>query len=244
MSADTIAIAVVTFAASIIGTMSGFGTSTILVSSLPLLLPMPLPQTLLFVGVIHVFADLWKMLLFRRGFDWGLIKGFGIPAVLASLIGAWITLGIAEDALIRAMGGALAAYGVFMLFRPAFRVPRRRGTAFVGGTASGFIAGLLGVGGPIRGAFLAAYDLPKAAYISTAGAIALVTDLVRVGTYAGGGIRMPGVYLSGLPFFIAVSLAGAIVAQRMVNVVPQAAFRMIIAAFLAVIGLKFLLFSG
>ena len=240
MLAQSVAIAVVTFVASVIGTMSGFGTSTILVSTLPLFLVFPLPQTLLFVGIIHIFADLWKMLLFRRGFDWKLIAGFGVPAVAASVLGAWLTLGIEESALIRAMGACLAAYGAFIIARPAFKVPRRNRTAFVGGAASGLVAGLLGVGGPIRGAFLAAYDLPKAAYISTAGAIALVTDLARVTTYVAGGARMPELYAAGLPAFVVVSLAGAMAAQRIVNSVSQKSFRRIIAAFLVAVGMKFL----
>jgi|SRR5688572_2407744 len=240
MLAQSAAIAVVTFFASVIGTMSGFGTSTILVSTLPLFLVFPLPQTLLFVGIIHIFADLWKMLLFRKGFDWKLVAGFGIPAVAASALGAWLTLDLEEAALMRAMGACLAAYGIFIFSRPDFKVPRRRGTAFIGGASSGLVAGLLGVGGPIRGAFLAAYDLPKAVYISTAGAIALVTDLVRVGTYAAGGTRMPDLYVSGLPVFILASLAGAILAQRIVHAVSQKTFRRVIAAFLVAVGVKFL----
>jgi len=49
------------FVASIVGTFSGFGTSTIMVPVM--LLFFPLPVTLLFVGVIHWFGDIWKMLL-------------------------------------------------------------------------------------------------------------------------------------------------------------------------------------
>lgn len=243
MFSDHVLIGIITFVASVIGTMSGFGTSTILVSTLPLFLPFPLPQTLLFVGIIHVFADLWKMLLFRRGFDWKLVVSFGVPAVVASVVGAWVTLGIEGDALIRVMGAALVAFGALIVARPSFKVRRGRATSLVGGGASGFVAGLLGVGGPIRGAFLAAYDLPKAAYISTAGAIAFATDLVRVGAYAAGGTRMPELYLSGLPVFIAISFAGAVLAQRVVNAVSQAAFRRIIAALLIIVGAKFLIAS-
>lgn len=232
-------VSLLTFVASVVGTLSGFGTSTIMVAVLSSFLP--LSQTLLFVGIVHIFADLWKMLLFRKGFDWKLIKRFGIPSVVASIIGAWISLGIAESVLVRVMGAFLAVYGTFIIVYPAFKVARRRGTAETGGLLSGLVAGLFGIGGPIRGAFLTAYDLPKAVYISTAGAIAFATDIVRVATYVGGGTAMPGNYGRGLPLFIAVSFVGAVVAQKIVNAVSQATFRRIVAVFLALVGLKFLL---
>ncbi len=56
--------------ASGIGTMTGFGTSTIMV---PVLLLYPVPQTLFFVGIVHFFGNVWKLLLFRKGVQWRLI---------------------------------------------------------------------------------------------------------------------------------------------------------------------------
>jgi uncharacterized protein len=59
---DIVLIAVLTLLASTVGTMTGFGTSTIMVPVLASFLA--LPQVLLLVGVIHWFGNLWKMLLF------------------------------------------------------------------------------------------------------------------------------------------------------------------------------------
>src|SRR5512136_1799330 len=62
---EIVYIALLTLAASIIGTLAGFGISTIMV---PILLSIfSLPQTLLLTGIIHWFNDIWKMLLFREG---------------------------------------------------------------------------------------------------------------------------------------------------------------------------------
>jgi hypothetical protein len=51
------------------GTLTGFGTSKIMVPVLVFLYL--LPQTL-FLVIIHWFGDIWKMLLFRSGIRWRL----------------------------------------------------------------------------------------------------------------------------------------------------------------------------
>ena len=55
-----------TFCASAIGTATGFGTATIMLPVLALF--MPGATALLFVGIIHLAGDLWKVLLFKKGF--------------------------------------------------------------------------------------------------------------------------------------------------------------------------------
>jgi len=74
---DVALIAALTLVASAVDTMTGFGTSTIMVPVLASFLP--LPQVLLLVGIIHRFGDIWKMALFRSGVRWRLIGLFGLP---------------------------------------------------------------------------------------------------------------------------------------------------------------------
>jgi len=52
----------------------------------------PFPIALLFVGIIHLCGDVWKVLLFRRGFDWKLILAFGFSGIAASFLGASLSL--------------------------------------------------------------------------------------------------------------------------------------------------------
>ncbi len=73
-------ITLLTILASGIGALTGFGTSTIMVPIL--LFFLPLTQTLLLVGIIHWFGDIWKILLFREGLQWKLIFTFGITKII------------------------------------------------------------------------------------------------------------------------------------------------------------------
>jgi uncharacterized membrane protein YfcA len=241
-------ITILTIIAGGVGTLTGFGTSTIMVPVL--LLFFPLAPTLLLVGIIHWFGDIWKIALFRHGVRWQLILLFGIPGILLTFLGARLVFSISETLLSQILGGFLVAYVTFLFLKPTFKFKPNALTATTGGALSGFFAGIFGVGGAIRGAFLAAFDLPKAVYIATAGAIALAIDTVRLSTYiAEGGLStyiaeggtLPAYLSWGLLLFIPASFVGAHFAKKIVDKIPQKQFRTVVAVFLLFIGIKLLI---
>ena len=235
-------VALLTLLASGVGTLTGFGTSTIMV---PVLLSfLPLPEALLFVGILHWFGDVWKIALFRKGIDLGLIVRFGVPGLIATVFGGMLVFVIDDTLLLRVLGGALLGYVLFLLLRPGFRLPQSTVTALAGGTAYGVTAGLFGIGGAVRGAFLAAFDLPKAVYIATAGAIGLAVDTGRLITYWVEGARIDERLLWGLLLFVPVSFVGAKLSERIVDRIPQSRFRTVISLFLLAIAVKLLLFPS
>jgi uncharacterized membrane protein YfcA len=225
--------------ASGIGTMTGFGTSTIMVPVM--LMFYPVPQTLFFVGIIHFFGNVWKLLLFRKGVRWRLILSFGVPGIVATYLGASLVFNISAIVLSRILGLFLILYVVYLFAKSSFRVKPSLIFGACGGVLSGFFAGVFGIGGAVRGLFLTAFDLPKAVYIATAGAIALFIDATRLTTYFSKGARLPTLLLYGLPFFIPASFLGAAIVKRIVDRIPQEHFRKIIAVFLLLIGIKLLL---
>lgn len=225
--------------ASCVGTMTGFGTSTIMV---PLLLFFyPMPQTLLFVGIIHWFGNVWKLILFRKGFQWKLILSFGIPGIAATFLGASLVFSISGIILSRILGTFLVCYVMYLFLRSSFKIKPSLFASACGGTLSGFLAGVFGIGGAIRGLFLTAFDLPKEVYIATAGAIALIIDTTRLTTYFVKGARLGTLLLWGLLVFIPASFLGAKISQSIVNRIPQEHFRKVVAVFLLLVGIKLIL---
>jgi uncharacterized membrane protein YfcA len=225
--------------ASGIGTMTGFGASTIMVPVM--LLFYSLPQTLFFVGIIHFFGNLWKLLLFRKGLNWRLILSFGIPGIAATYFGALLVFSISAATLSRILGSFLIIYVIYLFVESSFRIRPNLVFGACGGALSGFLAGIFGIGGAVRSLFLTAFDLPKAVYISTAGAIAIFIDATRLTAYFKNGARLPVLLLYGLPLFIVASFLGAAIAKRIVDRIPQSHFRKIIAVFLLLMGIKLLL---
>jgi len=235
---DVLYISLLVFVASLVGTLTGFGTSTIMVPIVSLFYGVP--EALLFVGIIHWCTDIWTLILFRKGVNWRLILGFGIPGAAASFAGARLTFAVNASTLSRVLGAALIAYVILLLMKPSLKLPRNDITAVTGGAVSGFLSGLTGIGGPLRSAFLSSFDLPKAIYLATGGAIALAMDSARIPIYVAGGTRLASILLWGLLAFIPLSLLGSIAGKRIVNRVPQARFRAVIAIALLVLSIKLL----
>ena len=228
-----------TLVASGIGTATGFGTSTVMLPVLALFVP--LPVALLFVGIIHLCGDVWKLLLFKRGFDWKLILGFGLSGIAASFLGASLSLHAQALPLKRILGAFLILYVLFLFLKHDWTLPKTHSTAVCGGLLSGFFAGFFGIGGAVRGAFLTAFNLPKEVYIFTSGLIALFIDVTRVSRYIWGGARLQQDLLLALLLSIPVSLVGAYIAKKFIDRLPQKSFRTFIAIFLALIALKLLI---
>jgi uncharacterized membrane protein YfcA len=225
--------------ASGVGTMTGFGTSTIMMPVIMLFYP--LPQTLFFVGIIHFFGNVWKLLLFRKGVRWRLILSFGVPGIVATYLGASLVFDIPATVLSRILGSFLILYVFYLFAKSSFKVKPSLTFGACGGALSGFLAGVFGIGGAVRGLFLTAFDLPKAVYIATAGSITLFIDATRLSTYFSKGARLPELLLYGLPLFIPASFVGAAIAKRIVDKIPQENFRKIVAVFLLLMGIKLFL---
>jgi uncharacterized membrane protein YfcA len=232
-------ILVIVIIASGIGTITGFGISTVMIPVM--LLFYPVPQSLFFVGIIHFFGNVWKLLLFRKGVQWKLILSFGVPGIVATYLGASLVFDIPTTVLSRILGCFLILYVVYLFAKGSFKVKPNLFFGACGGALSGFFAGVFGIGGAVRGLFLTAFDLPKAVYIATAGSIALFIDATRLTTYFKNGARLPTLLLYGLPLFIPASFLGAAIARRIVDRIPQEHFRKIIAIFLLLMGIKLLL---
>ncbi len=230
------------FVASGISNIAGFGTGTIMV---PILLSFfPLQQSFLLAGSMQWFNSLWKMLGFIRHVRLDLLISFGLPSVLAAIIGATILFYLPQELLYRLIGVFLIIYVIILYINPQFKLQESLSVLITGGIVSGFIAGLFGIRGPIRGAFLTSFDLPKRQYIATSGAIGLLVDTARLITYVIGGMRLETYLRNSLIILIVVSLIAAYFAQKLIGKIPQERFRFVVAAFLCLAGLKLLIFNG
>jgi len=238
---EILALALLTFLAGILGTITGFGISTVMVPIV--LLFLPLPETLLLIGVIHWFGDIWKMYFFKHGFKTKLLLYFAIPGIILAVVGARMALTLPESLLSRFVGIVILSYVIYLFLKPNFKLKNNLLTASLGGGGSGLLGGISGVGGgALRAIVLTAFNLPKSEYIFISGLTGFAIDASRIATYFFGGTRISQNLTTGLLVFIPASFLGAWIAKRLVNKIPQKSFRMLISVFLFLIGLKFLFF--
>lgn len=229
-------ISLLTFLAATFGTTTGFGTSTLMVPVLVMYFP-PI-EALFLSAIIHWFVNLWKIIFFYRGLDFRFLGLFGGVGFVASYLGASMVVGLDEKYFLFPLGFFLVSYSTFLILRGNFKIPTTRFLAMLGGALSGFSAGALGVGGPIRSMFLTAFNLPKETYIATVGAVGVLVDSARITAYFISGAQLPKGLANGLFVFIFASLLGAIVAKRIASMIPQQKFRQFVALFLFAIGLN------
>ena len=141
---EFVLILILVVVASAVGTVTGFGLSTVMIPVMTLFYA--LPETLLFVGIIHWFNDLWKLLLFREGLRWKLILSFGLPGIVATVVAARLVFAVSGTVLARILGVFLIGYVVFLFVRSAFKIRPSPLAGALGGALSGFFAGVFGMG--------------------------------------------------------------------------------------------------
>ena len=195
---EVIIISVAAFFTAILTFFSGFGLGTILMPVFALFFPVDIAIAL--TGVVHFTNNLFKMALVGKKADKAVLLRFGMPAILASFIGAWLLLKItALPSLFQyELGGKefeitpvkLVIAVLLMGFALLEVLPRFQNLQFdrnklvLGGALSGFFGGLAGIQGALRSAFLIRSGLSKEAFIATGVIIASLVDFTRLSVYA------------------------------------------------------------
>src|SRR3990167_4199718 len=225
------------FVAEVIGTMAGFGSSTIF---LPLaLLFVDFKTALVLVAFLHIFGNIGRISFFRHGLDKRIIIVFGIPSIILTLVGAFIVNYVSQEVLKGILGMFLVIYAVVSLWKEELKITPSLSNSLIGGGLSGFLAGLIGTGGALRGAFLTAFGLPKEKYIATAASIALAVDLTRIPVYLQQGF-LDQKYYWYLPVLVVLAFAGSFTGKQIVQRLPQDKFKKVVLVAILLIGLKFI----
>lgn len=241
---------VVAFVASGLTFFSGFGLGTLLLPVFALFFPAE--HAVALTAVVHFLNGLFKLGLVARYAELGIVLRFGVPAILASLVGAALLLwlsGIEPLASYHVLGRPahvtpvkLVVGGLLLIFGLAELLPQARGLSFsprhlpLGGALSGFFGGLSGMQGALRSAFLIRANLSKEAFIATGVVVSALIDLSRLGVYWRGLTRESGhidyVLLAGA---VLAAFAGAMLGNRWLRTITMKGVRCIVAAMLLVV---------
>ena len=224
--------------AEIIGTMAGFGSSTIF---LPLaLLFVDFKTAIILVAIFHLFGNLSRIIFFRQGFDKRIILQFGLPSVLLSLLGAFLIGIVPQPVLKLILGIFLVVTSISFLAKPGLKFPANIHTFIAGGSATGFITALVGTGGALRATLLQGFNIEKVKYIATAATIALATDATRIPVYISQGFLTEQYYLY-LPILLAIALAGSFIGRKIVRRIDQEKFRKMVLVAIILVSIKFII---
>jgi uncharacterized membrane protein YfcA len=195
---EIIIVSIIAFLVAILTFFSGFGLGTILTPVFMFFFPVELSIAL--TGVVHFFNNIFKIILVGRNANREVLIKFGVPAVLAALIGSAILINIADapslfsytlgDSLIEVSMVKFIISLLLIIFASIDLIPYFRDLTFdknklpIGGIMSGFFGGLSGNQGALRSAFLIKAGLSKETFIGTAVVVSTFVDFTRLSVYA------------------------------------------------------------
>lgn len=211
----------------IIGTVSGFGSSILFVPIAAIFFDF---KTVLGItAVFHVFSNLSKIFLFRDGINKSIAFRLGIPAVVFVIVGAWCTTLLPSRQIAFVMDIALILLSVYLVFNINKTIKQTTTNLYAGGAVSGFLAGITGTGGAVRGITLSAYNLPKNVFIATSAIIDLGVDSGRALVYISNGYFAKE-NLMLMPFLIVISILGSYLGKLILKLTSEMVFRYTILA--------------
>jgi uncharacterized membrane protein YfcA len=228
---------IIGFFSEIVGTMAGFGSSTIYLPLASYILDFK--TALVLVAIFHFFGNISRIAFFRHALDKKILLLFGIPSFILSLIGASLVDNLPQTLLKFMLGIFLIVISATFLLRPKLVFPANAKSLVLGGGISGFIVGLIGTGGALRASFLTGLKMEKEKYIATAAVIALGTDATRIPSYVSAGFLSEQYYYL-IPILFATAVAGSYVGRKIVTRIDQDKFKKMVLIAIILVSIKFI----
>jgi uncharacterized protein len=176
---------------------SGFGLGTLLMPAFAVFFPLEI--AIAATAVVHLANNLFKIALVGRWARRSVVLWFGVPAIIAAVVGAQLMLMLADvRPWISWRAGGVSGtvepiklvIAVLIAFFAGLELwPRFEKLAFpakwlpVGGVLSGFFGGISGMQGALRAAFLVRAGLTRDQFVGTAAVVSTLVDLTRLGVY-------------------------------------------------------------
>lgn len=220
--------------AEIIGTIGGFGSSVFFVPIANFYFDFY--SVLGLTALFHLSSNLSKLMLFKKGIDKKLAINLGIPAVAFVVMGSFASRYLDSEILQLVLSLFLISFSLLFLIKKELALKATTKNALIGGSLSGFSAGLLGTGGAIRGLTMAAFNLEKSIFIATSALIDMAIDLSRAVVYWVNGY-IHNHDLIYIPFLLLIGFLGSWIGKKILLYIPQPVFRKISLFLILLIGL-------
>ncbi|MBM4288173.1 MAG: sulfite exporter TauE/SafE family protein [Deltaproteobacteria bacterium] len=239
-------ICLVAFLASGLTLFSGFGLGTLLLPAMAIFFP--IDTAIALTAIVHLLNNLFKFALLGRHADRATVLRFGLPAILAALLGARMLLWLSHlqplltyqlfGLQFQIMPVKLVVAGLMVFFALFELLPRLAEISVekkylpLGGLLSGFFGGLSGHQGALRSIFLLKAGLSKESFIATGVVITLLVDIPRIIVYSASFSLLQGDGVSMLAAAVLSAFSGAFLGNRLLNKVTLRGIQLLVAGML------------
>jgi len=229
---------VVAYIAAAVASVAGFGSATMTIPFLAWIVGFK--QAIILIAFFHGFSNLFKLIRLRQAVNVRLLFLYGVPTVITAIAGASLLDVIDPEGIGLGVGIFLILFAIYSFINPSRTLPERNYILVTGGLLSGFTAGLIGLGGAIRGAFLISTKIKKEMYVATSAAIAIITDISRITTYVARG-SLEAQYYWYIPVFFVIAFIGTRLGVRLLRWLPELIVKRVMLVVLVMVSLSFIL---
>jgi uncharacterized protein len=245
-------IMLVALLASTLTFFSGFGLGTILLPAMALFFPVAVAIVL--TGIVHFINGSFKVLLMRKHIHLPTLWRFGLLAIPAAFVGAWLLTKLEGQGQVIDFILAHRKFsttpikltvGILMMsFALIEGIPKLKHISIdqkylpIGGIISGFFGGLTGNQGAFRSMFLIRAKLSKEQFIATGSAFSFFVDLTRLSVYLKN-ISIIGLKINTTLLILASAsaLTGVVIGNRLLKKVDMKFIRYVVAVTIFVLGI-------
>ena len=249
-------LAAIAFGVSVLTFFAGFGLGTLLLPAFAFFLPVEVAVAA--TAIVHGANNVFKVALLAKQARRQVIIAFGLPAIAAAIVGAYLLSQLAgQQAIVvwrpfgqpavvtpvkLVLGVLIVVFGFFELL-PSLRKLRAPPRWLpIGGALAGFFGGLSGHQGALRAAFLSRVGMGPSEFVATQSVLGLMVDASRLlvytvtflaGTGTARGTEIPWLLVS---VATAGALAGAWVGRALLPKVTLPRLQLVIGALLIAVG--------
>lgn len=246
-----VVVALTALAASFLTFFSGFGLGTILMPVFALFFD--LKTAIALTAIVHLLNNVFKLSLVFKHINYPIVLRFGLPALAAAFIGAWLLNGLDKNSLVIfsyqfsqttfhvtwsgvIIGFVILFFSIVELSSKLSHLSFDPKLLLPGGLLTGFFGGLSGHQGALRSAFLLRLNLEKSVFIATGVAIACLVDLARLSTYQYN-MTMVKTNLPILLVAVASSFAGALLGNKLFKKTSISFLKWFVGVFMLIVSI-------
>jgi uncharacterized membrane protein YfcA len=228
-------------AAGGVASISGFGIGSILTPALSLWFDAKLAVAA--VSVPHLIGTAIRFWMLKGHVDARVMWSFGLASAAGGITGALLSSVVQSGWLLGLLGVLLVFVGISEWTGLSRRLRFTGAVAWLAGTVSGLLGGLVGNQGGLRSAALLGFPLPRETFVATATSIALFVDAARMPVYFYTHGEDMWTMRAEMTVMTAGVTAGTVFGGRLLRRIPEDRFRRVVAVLLVALGVALLVRS-
>ncbi len=220
------------FLTAIFGLLTGTAGGLLLLGIMSMVFP---PAVLIPVHTcIQLGAGASRAAIMRRHVILGLVAPFAAGAAVGAAAGAKVFISLPVGVLEGILGGFI----ILVTWMPRFgRMGSEKGRFAVVGLAATFLGIFVSATGTLVAPFIASAVDDRRNYVATFAALMSIVHTLKLIAFALLGVAI-GAYLPLVAVMIATSAAGTWVGARLLDHVPERAFRIVLQSLLTILALR------